>query len=49
VGLLARTLPDQAGGLTSAASEVAWSVADPSSDRLNELVRTVEAQLEELS
>jgi len=49
VGLLARTLPEQSGGLTSAASEVAWSVADPSSDRLDELVRSVEAELEELS
>ena len=47
VGLLARVLPEDDHGLAGAASEVAWSDADPSPDELEELARRVEAQFEE--
>jgi hypothetical protein len=47
VGLLARTLPEEGSGLTVAASEVAWSMPEPSPGRLEELARSVETELEE--
>jgi hypothetical protein len=47
VGLLARSLPEEPDGLSAAASEVAWSKAEPSPNRLEELARTVETELEE--
>jgi hypothetical protein len=46
-GLLARTLPDDANGLESDASQVAWSAPEPTPARLEELARTVEESLEE--
>ena len=48
-GLLARMLPEQGNGLTALAAEVAWSKAEPSPTRLEELARTVEAELKEKS
>jgi hypothetical protein len=45
-GLLARTLPPANGGLTDTASEVAWSVAQPSPANLEELAQAVEEKLE---
>jgi len=47
VGLLARVLPHDRQDLASAASEVAWSVNEPSADNVDEIVCRVEAQLEE--
>ena len=45
VGLLARTLPPDINGLTSAASEVAWSMPEPLPSEIEELVRAVETEL----
>jgi hypothetical protein len=45
VGLLARTLPPTTSGLTSVASEVAWSLPEPLPDDIENLVRAVEAEL----
>jgi hypothetical protein len=49
VGLLARTLPQQEDSLKGVASEIAWSMPEPSVDRVEELARTVEAELKEPS
>ena len=45
-GLLARTLPPQGGRLASTASRVAWSVAEPTPDALEQLLQTVETETE---
>lgn len=47
VGLLSRTLGRNSDGLDAVASQVAWSADEPSPDRLEQLARTVEADLEE--
>jgi hypothetical protein len=47
VGLLARALRQGGDGLTAEASEVAWSIRDPTPGSLDELARTVEGELEE--
>lgn len=47
VGLLSRTLGREGNELDAAASRVAWSSDEPSPDRLEELARSVEADLEE--
>jgi hypothetical protein len=45
--LLARTLPPETDGLVATAAEVAWSPAEPTPVRLEELAEAVEARLEE--
>jgi hypothetical protein len=47
VGLLARTLPQDDGGLSGRAAEVAWSKPQPSPTNLEELAEVVEAELRE--
>jgi hypothetical protein len=46
VGLLARTLGRDEDRLAGVASRVAWSAEEPSPDKLEELARTVEAEVE---
>jgi hypothetical protein len=44
--LVARTLSPESDGLMSTATEVAWSPAEPTPDRLEELAQAVEGRLE---
>jgi hypothetical protein len=46
VGLLARTLADDGHRLSSTASALAWSHSEPSADELDQIVQTLEDELE---
>jgi hypothetical protein len=46
VGLLARTLAEDEHPLSSTASALAWSESEPSADELDQIVQTLEGELE---